>query len=352
MTRVVTLTGGLDSTWVMHKLLTLPDDMPAELIRPVYLDFNQGIRAAWLEYMLSSESALRMLMKTEMYQRTLDWRSPPHNVFNHIRGNNTARLVQQGNVITSLAFVMNEEQCRDNEPVTAYVGWNKGDCIERNYTRGEWSEADYERLRVMYESLIYFQDHAPRPHPLMTPAWDKTKMEMWMELPHDIRELVTVASHYSIEFIPCPEIDMLYVEINLENSAKHIRYSKMGIELSVAWRFSLTEAFWKRIQKTTCPLNGIGPSLPSELLKIPEEYKVKEGWAGPLSLDSKSDTLAIRAYSREEWADYRPKLKSYLRERDDRERERQKLEAASGNLDSADGKVAQSVGVSTTGPAN
>lgn len=340
MTRVVTLTGGLDSTWVLNKLINLPDDMPAEFIRPVYLDFNQGIRAAFLEYILSSESALRMLKKSHFYQRSLDWRSPPPNTFNHIRGKYLTRLVQQGNVITSLALVMNDELCRENDAVTAYVGWNKGDCIERNFTRGEWSEADYERLRVMYESLIYFQDHAPRVHPLMTPAWDKTKFEMWKELQPDIRELITVASHYSIEYIPCPEIDVMYVEINLGNSAKHARYHAMGIELSVAWRFALNEPFWKRIQKTTCPLDGIGPSLPGILFNVPEEFKVKDGWKGALCLEPKDEPLIIKSFSREEWAEYRPKLESYLRERDEHDRERRAAETPSGNLDSTDCEMA------------
>ncbi|QVW55822.1 hypothetical protein pEaSNUABM9_00241 [Erwinia phage pEa_SNUABM_9] len=349
MGRVVTLTGGLDSTWVMNTLLNLSDDMPAEFIFPVYLDFNQGYRAAFLEYLLSSESALRMLKKSEVYKRELTWRTPASNIFNHIRGNYTARLVQQGNVILSLASVMNEELCRGSDAITAYVGWNKGDCIERNFARGEYSEADYVRLREMYESLIYFQDHAQRVHPLITPAWDKTKIEMWKELPADIRELVTVASHYSIEFIDCPELDMFYVEINLDNSAKHIRYREKGIELSVAWRINTNEAYWNRIQKSTCPQDSVGPGVPNSIMRAPEAFKVKEGWVGALSLNEKSEPLSIKAYSREEWADYRPRLKKYLRERD--EKERLAAQAASGNLDSADGKVAESVGDSSVSPA-
>lgn len=342
MSRILTLTGGLDSTWVLHKLLNLPDDYPAEQIYPVYIDFNQGERAAFLEYLLGSEAALRMLKQTQWYTQDLEWREPASNIYNHIRSRQDAntRMVQQGNVVMCLANVVNEQLCRE-QGVTALVGWNKGDCVERNLTRGEYNEADYDRLRRMYEDLVYFQDHGYRVHPLLTPAWDKTKFDMWKELPVNVRELVTVASHYAIHYIPCPELDVLYIYIKFDYSAKHIRYREQGIELSVAWRVALNKPFWDRIQHSTCPSTCVGFELPKELRNIPAEYK-KGHDVGSLSLNAKDEPLIIKAYTKEEWDEYRPKLDQYVAER----------EAKARNLDRADGEVAKGSESVAAGPAS
>lgn len=342
MSRILTLTGGLDSTWILNKLMNLPDDHPAEQIYPVYLDFNQGERAAFLEYLLSSEAALRMLKQSQWYKRELEWRSAAPNIYNHIRCRQDAntRMVQQGNVVMCLANVINEQLCRE-QGVTAYVGWNKGDCVERNLTRGEYNEDDYNRLRRMYEDLVYFQDHGYRVHPLLTPAWDKTKEEMWKELPPNVRELITVASHYAIHYIPCPEIDVMYIYIRFDHSAKHIRYRERGIELSVAWRINMNKAFWDRVQQSTCPITRVGLDVPKQIRSIPDAFKKEEYQIGPLRLKAEDDGLIIKAYGKEEWDEYYPKLQNYLSER----------EAKARGMDGADGEVASSPSVTATGPA-
>lgn len=342
MSRILTLTGGLDSTWVLHKLINTPDDQPAEAIYPVYLDFNQGQRAAFLEYLLSSEAALRMLKQTEWYKRELEWRAPAPDIYNYVlsRGDANTRLVQQGNVVMCLANVMNDQLCRE-QGVTAFVGWNKGDCIERNLTRGEYNEDDYNRLRRMYEDLVYFQDHGYRVHPLLTPAWDKTKHDMWKELPPEIRPLITVAPHYAIHYLPCPELDVIYIYIKPEHCAKYIRYREQGIELSVAWRISTNSAFWDRVQQKTCPVTRVGYDLPKYLCGVPKENKKPEGYIGPLRLKADSEPLIIKAYGKEEWDEYYPKLEKYIAER----------EAKARTVDGANGEVAQGASTTTTGPA-
>lgn len=342
MSRIVTVTGGLDSTWVLHELLNAPDDQPADQIYPVYFDFNQGERASFLEYMLSTESALRMLKQTDWYKRELEWRAAAPNIFNHVRTRRDAntRLVQQGNVVLCLANVVNEQLCRE-QGVTAFVGWNKGDCIEENLTRGEYSQDDYNRLRRMYEDLVYFQDHGYRVHPLLTPAWNKSKLEMYRELPVNVRELVTVAPHYSIEYIPCPEIDSLYVYIKTEQTAKYIGYREEGFELSVAWRFSLNTAFWDRVQQTTCPIVNVGMGVPKQLRMVPEAFRKGEGFIGPLRLKASDNGLIIKAYRKEEWDEYYPNLQQYIAERD----------AKARAVDSANGEVAESASAVATGPA-
>ena len=341
MSRIVTVTGGLDSTWVLHKLLNAPDDQPADQIYPVYFDFNQGESASFLEYMLSTESALRMLKQTDWYKRELEWRTAAPNIFNYIRSRRDAntRLVQQGNVVLCLANVVNEQLCRE-QGVTAFVGWNKGDCIEENLTRGEYSQDDYNRLRRMYEDLVYFQDHGYRVHPLLTPAWNKSKLEMYRELPVNVRELITVAPHYSIEYIPCPEIDSLYVYIKTERTAKYIRYREQGIELSVAWRISTNNAFWDRVQQSTCPINREGYGI-SKQIGIPSERKKEDYQIGPLRLRAEDDPLIIKTYTKEEWNEYYPNLQQYIAERD----------AKARAVDGANGEVAESASAVATGPA-
>lgn len=341
MSRILTLTGGLDSSWILNTLLNLPDDKPAEQIYPVYMSFNQGERAAFLEYLLSTETALRMLKQSTWYDRDLQWRSPAPGIYNHILSHNkNTRLVQQGNVVMCLASVMNEQLCRE-QGVTALVGWNKGDCIEHNLTRGEYHERDYDRLRRMYEDLVYFQDHGYRVHPLLTPAWDKTKKDMWKELPVNVRELITVAPHYAIHYIACPELDVLYIYVKHEHSAKYIRYRENGIELSVGWRISLNKPFWDRVQRTTCPLNSSMFPLVTGLKQIPDAYKKDEYRVGSLSLNAKDEPLIIKAYTKEEWDDYYPKLTKYIEER----------EAKARAVDRADGEMAQSASDGAAGPA-
>ena len=341
MSRIVTVTGGLDSTWVLHELLNAPDDQPADQIYPVYFDFNQGERASFLEYLLSTESALRMLKQTDWYKRELEWRAAAPNIFNHAwsRRDANTRLVQQGNVVLCLANVVNEQLCRE-QGVTAFVGWNKGDCIERNWTRGEYNEDDYDRLRRMYEDLVYFQDHGYRVHPLLTPAWDKTKHEMWKELPPEVRQFITVAPHYAIHYLPCPELDVIYIYIKTEQCAKYIRYREQGIELSVAWRISTNNAFWDRVQRSTCPINREGYGI-SKQIGIPSERKKEDYQIGPLRLRAEDDPLIIKTYTKEEWNEYYPNLQQYIAERD----------AKARAVDGANGEVAESASAVATGPA-
>lgn len=335
MTRIVTMTGGLDTTWVMQKLLNIPDDQPAEEIIPVYLNFNQGSRAGFVEYLLGTESTLRLMNASRWYQRSMRW-ALSARTYNHIRGSRIGRLVQQGNVVLMLANVVNET-LNNGQGVTAYTGWNKGDCIENNYARAEYSLEDYDRLKRMYQDLVYFQDHGYRVAPLMTPAWDMAKFDMWRDLPENVRTLITVASTIALEIIPCPEIGYFYIVVKTDECAKFVRYKEAGMHISAAWRVCMNKAYYDRIQTSTLPTNDYYPYVPHELLKIPDEFK-RPHEPCALVLDDKTEPLLVKAFSHADWLDYYPKLEEYLRDRDE------KAKTSSETVDDSTVKMAASKG--------
>ncbi|MGK7530273.1 hypothetical protein, partial [Salmonella enterica] len=121
------------------------------------------------------------------------------------------------------------------------VGWYKLDALENSLELGDWTLDEYARLKNLYSELMYFQDHAGRVPPLLTPAWDKEKLEMWQELPEDIRRLLQVSNYNNYEFAIDRENNMLIVYAH--PSAKSQNYRSLGITPSVGWEIKINDAY-------------------------------------------------------------------------------------------------------------
>ncbi|ANZ48148.1 hypothetical protein ASESINO_135 [Erwinia phage vB_EamM_Asesino] len=299
MTRVVTLTGGVDSSWNLMNMINRVDSQ-YETIRPLYMDFKQGQDASFAEFVLGTEIAHRLLKQSQGYQSPLQWISPPDNFFPDVRVTQHhqlgARLSQQGYTILGISWVMNKVLSQ-SPGSTATVGWNMADTVEASGAQAEWSTEDYARLKRMYSDLIYFQDHGYRAAPLLTPAWDMDKFEMWSALPSNVKELITVASHYQINIRHIPGEEYFYIVADKERCGKALRYRRRGIRLTRAWRIKLDDEFYRRVYTGNFPADNLGGG-PRKFLK---ELKTKRDPFSELVIGCDNASLDIRCYNDEEW---------------------------------------------------
>lgn len=353
MARLLAFTGGIDSTWVLQKLIAQPASDGGEVIHPVYMDFYQGSPAAFVEYLLGSEIALRLLKHNkDHYKEPLEWRSPPPQIFTNCiigRSNgNESRLIQQGNTVLGLAHLMNAVQAR-HPGSTALTGWNKADFIENSALQGEWSEEDYIRLKKVYSELMFFQDHHYRCSPLLTPAWDMEKKDMWDALPADVQELITVCSTFMFNIYHVKSENALYISCNPQHFGKSVRYLARGINLTAAWRIAIDDEFHRRLNTDNLPSNHFAGSFPSELLPTAEtKYRPS------LRVRNDDRNLQIEAYSIEEWSvkfDHVKEMLKVEREREQAEYRAQREKEKADNPDGADREVAASEVVTSSDAA-
>ncbi len=300
MTRVVTLTGGVDSSWNLMNMINRVDSH-YENIRPLYMDFKQGQDASFAEFVLGTEIAHRLLKQSQGFQSPLEWISPPENFFPDVRVTKNhqlgARLSQQGYTILGLARVM-DKVLGESPGSTATVGWNMADTVEASGAQAEWSIDDYARLKRMYSDLIYFQDHGYRAAPLLTPAWDMDKYEMWSALPQNVQELITVASHYQVGIRYIPGEEYFYIVVDHERCGKALRYRRRGIVLTRAWRIRLDDEFYRRVYTGNFPAEMLGGG-PRKFLK---DLKEKRDPYRNLVIGHDDPHLDIKTYNSEEWA--------------------------------------------------
>ncbi|QVW56276.1 hypothetical protein pEaSNUABM6_00140 [Erwinia phage pEa_SNUABM_6] len=344
MARLLAFTGGLDSTWVLNKLISQPASDGGEVIHPVYMDFYQGSPAALVEFILGSEIALRLLKHNkDHYREPLLWLSPPHGLFTSAiigrSGAGESRLIQQGNTVLGLAHMMNPIQAR-HPGSTALTGWNKADFIENSALQGEWSEEDYLRLKKVYSELMFFQDHHYRCSPLLTPAWDMEKKDMWDQLPADVQELITVCSTYMFKFFHIKSENAIYIACNPEHFGKSLRYLKRGINLSAGWRIAIDEEFKRRVFTENLPGNYFAGSFPDGILPTGDEKKNLPS----LRMTSDAANLQIEAYSVEEWKvklEHVEQMLKVEREREQAEYRAQREKEKADNPDAANSEVAK-----------
>ncbi|AFQ96587.1 hypothetical protein G173_gp042 [Erwinia phage phiEaH2] len=304
----------------------------SESIRPLYMDFKQGQDASFAEFVLGSEIAQRLLKQSQGYQSLLQWISPPDNFFPEVRVTQHhqlgSRLTQQGYTILGVAWVMNKV-LGQSPGSTATVGWNMADTVEASGAQAEWSTEDYGRLKRMYSDLIYFQDHGYRAAPLLAPAWEMDKFEMWSALPANVQELITVATHYEIAIRYIPGEEYFYIETQLRGCGKALRYQRRGIVLTHAWRVKLDDEFYRRVYSGNFPAENLGGG-PRKFLK---ELKDKRDPFRELTIGLDDASLDIRSYNEEEWEKEKLDLELRWAAYNGEESE---------NLDAPDGEVASS----------
>ncbi|QXO09573.1 hypothetical protein pEaSNUABM11_00149 [Erwinia phage pEa_SNUABM_11] len=234
----IALTGGLDSTWCL-----LNAKEAGSVVKPVLFNMGNGPNAVLVEYLMSREMVRRLWKGS-------DNDNVSHQVIGQNRlggyiftNNNTPsmRLIQQGRVVNGLAGAATDES-RVRDPIHCVVGWHRDDAFENNSEYGDWSLDDYNKLKQLFELQCYFADTGRRIHPLQTPAWDKSKLEMWNALPMDIRPLVTIHWHTAMNFYWSPKRGELLIYTSpLHFSHKAKKYHLCGFDTAAAWILQVDE---------------------------------------------------------------------------------------------------------------
>lgn len=177
-------TGGLDSTYVVYKLIK---EQPHQRHDLVYINlysqlYSFEMRIAYLQYKLLKET----FPETDIRWCTIESVLPGINM---PAGEKVAMpLSQQINVVTTLAADAAEQAARC-VGVLHTCGWHKSDTIESSMELGDWSENDYQKMRAIYTDIVCYYDRG-RAHQLLTPAWNVDKRVMWDSLPQELRRLV------------------------------------------------------------------------------------------------------------------------------------------------------------------
>ncbi|QVW55076.1 hypothetical protein pEaSNUABM29_00032 [Erwinia phage pEa_SNUABM_29] len=335
MTKLVSFSAGLDSTWIMYQLMCKGVPNEAHYVRPAYFSMYNGGNSNFMEMLFSVAIVERLVDKHDVNVDYVTWAVLNENNFEPFTGksypNEWSPLIQQGNVIQGLAKLMHRITRRQYHS-TAWLGWNKMDALENSMTMGDWSLDEYARMKNLYSELMYFQDHPGRIPPLQTPAWDKDKFEMWRELPPDIRELIQVSNYNNYEF--AYDRDGMSLLVTATPCAKSEYYRSIGIEPAVAWRIRMNDGyrrFWCSQLGESISLMGLDVPLAARYRPFrrdyPQYYFHREG-----------DRLHIRSYSAAEWLYHQADFKALQK----KEKERTERAKASATMDTPAGEVAGS----------
>lgn len=230
MASKIALTGGLDSTWCLQYMKRAGNKVEAALF-----NMGNGPSAVLLEYLMGRE-IIRRLWKAStngIFTYDLLGQRELGGYYRATTNTPAGRLLQQQRVVNGLAKLATEDT-PSRDPVHCVVGWHKDDAFENNGEWGDWSLADYEKLKELFYLQCYFSDCGRRIQPLHTPAWNKSKAEMWNELPEDVRPLVTIHRSANFLFSQKRMELLIYTEPGFQ-SAKGDKYAEVGIGCAHAW---------------------------------------------------------------------------------------------------------------------
>ena len=299
MAKLVSFSAGLDSTWIMYRLLCGSLFGQASEVRAAYFSMYNGGNTNFMEMLCGVAMIGRMMDYHNAQTHHVTWTTVKEGSFTPITSgrsydNGWSPLIQQGNIVTTMANLMCRITRRHHQAL-AFVGWNKYDAVENSLDRGDWTLDEYARMKHLYHELVYFQDHAGRVPPLQTPAWDKEKIDMWRELPANIQELVQVSNFNNYEFAIDRDSQKLWVYTS--PCAKSTTYRKLGIAPSVGWCIRLNDAY----RRFWC--SQLGESVSTIELTVPKcaKFVPYNKHYPQYVVGDDDDRLQITAYSAEEW---------------------------------------------------
>ncbi|AXF51275.1 hypothetical protein WELLINGTON_146 [Erwinia phage Wellington] len=294
MPTYIALTGGLDSTWCL-----VNGKKAGNSLEPVVFNMGNGINAVIIEYLLGREMVRRL------------WKDKKGDVMPHhawgkqklggyiFTNNNTPtmRMIQQGRVVNGLARVACDDS-RIRDPIHCIVGWHRDDAFENNGEYGDWSLDDYSKLKQLFELQCYFADTGRRIQPLATPAWDKPKIDMWSELPDDLRPLVTVHWHNALSIVYSDKRkELLICAQPTYFSHKVNEYIALGIDPTAAW---IIKADNNLLRELAAPL------FKEDVLPLAVKHMLNEVPAGAIANMEKvhiSDNITInQTYPHTRWS--------------------------------------------------
>lgn len=214
--------GGLDSLHAAYVTILKNQSYDHHL---VYIDLYDEVDKT--EYILARtlyNSLVKIFPKTSINFEKIKPARPNRY---EMPPNGRQPLLQQGIVVETMARHIAIRIPHSHRFVGCTVGWNQYDANEKSGEAFDWSIKDYERLREMYASLIYFQDLGRQPD-LMLPSWDKTKIEMWNTLPEELRKLCYVGAPGQSSQSATMKEDHVLLEI-VANGSKLEEYYSQGL---------------------------------------------------------------------------------------------------------------------------
>lgn len=227
---IVAFTGGLDSTWCLYDILR-KDKFTNVMVMQTGVG---GPATQYIAEMFARRSILKELARLFPNKTIKEFSCPVATIYpnqNGRGGNDNPQLVQQLN--TYMALFKCATSISDlSTNISCVTGWHKDDVFENDPNEGmlqEHLEQYKDILGTMFRSVNIC---SPSRIILSTPAWDKTKMEMWTELPRSIRNLIAVADGYEVTWDDTKnriDIEPIWLK-------KTVEYEELGIVISQTTR--------------------------------------------------------------------------------------------------------------------
>jgi len=304
MAAILALTGGLDSTWCLKRMVDVGNEC-----EPALFAMGNGGASVIVEFLLSREITRRFYPKrvSDIVHRTLGMEAVGGYVLTN-KNTPTARLLQQGRVVQGLARLVTESQ-RIRDPIHCVVGWHKDDAVENSSEYGDWSLEDYDKLKKMFELLCHFGDTGRRILPLQTPAWNESKRDMWWNLPDNVRPLVTIhwSNHIQFAYSKSRQQLMIYTEPG-RTSAKGGEYKKLGIDYTAAWIIAVDESLIRELRAPVIAKDMSFEAITAILRDNEDKYLHRE------NIDPENRLTIVRWFTHTRWSEEGERIISSFKE--------------------------------------
>lgn len=223
----VAFSGGLDSTYLIHKLLKEKHDVH---VIPCIIMPSGGLKGAVAD-LLAIDNILKYFNEfKDDYQGTLCppvyYVRPSVPANTNVNTPNTHNINQQVNVAMGLMQI--RKKIMDDCWPSLATGWLKQDCSEHTFNEADYSEEQYEALLTLPKTLGRVSGLDGVGTRIHTPIWNMNKKELWEGLPDRLKELLSFNGYSSV--ILDRKANEWIVNLNID-SGKRDEYKEFGIEL-------------------------------------------------------------------------------------------------------------------------
>lgn len=239
MPNLLAFTSGLDSTYCLHTLASGVTD-----VAPCFLALQSGQDSAIVESVLGTLSILTAIKNDPWKAENLHeiWYDSNSNSFvPAIRHNGTTVkeehqglcLMQQVGVMDTLRHIFTDNYSLGN----IVSGYTASDCIEENFMVGEKTREEYLALFKSTENLMALSQRFKWNPKVLSPAFNKTKLEMWGEIPDYAKRFISVGNTYELTGY-ISERGTYIIRLNNYSCNKWNKYRRMGIDIPLAWELN------------------------------------------------------------------------------------------------------------------
>lgn len=225
---IVAFTGGLDSTWCLYDILR-KDKFTDVVVMQAAVG---GPATQYLAELFARRAILKELNHLFPDKTIHEYCCPMATIYPNQVGKQEPQLVQQLNTYMAL-FRCAISVKASNTNIACVIGWHKEDVFENDPNEGTMQEYLDQYKNIiggMYKSVNLCSASRVA---LITPAWDKTKLDMWTELPRPVRNLITVADGYDIRWVDKDN----RITVTPYRMSKSAEYDRLGIIINTDLRY-------------------------------------------------------------------------------------------------------------------